>query len=224
MDKFETNGFELLQSAVSGEELNRLLDALSEHEMSGPGLRHLLTRNETVRRFASSHALLKIARKHLGEDANPVKAILFDKNAESNWYVTWHQDLTIAVQKKIEQPGFGPWSVKDGVQHVQPPAAVLENMIAIRIHLDPCSADNGAISFIPGSHKSGKLEAAQIIAWREEREAVSCPAERGDVIIMRPLILHSSGKATKPEHRRVLHLEYAGGPLPGGLEWRDTED
>lgn len=221
MDSFDTNGFELLPSVVTDEELNKLQNALSEHEMSGPGLRHLLTRNETIRQFASSSTLLEIAKRHLGSLAKPVKAILFDKTVESNWYVTWHQDLTIAVREKIEQSGFGPWSLKDGVQHVQPPVAVLENMIAIRIHLDPCSADNGAISFIPGSHKSGKLNADEIQTWREKQDPTSCSADKGDVIIMRPLILHSSGKASKPEHRRVLHIEYTGVGLPGGLIWSE---
>ncbi len=222
MDDFETYGFELLQAVVTEEELNHLHDALREHEMSGPGLRHLLTRNETIRQFASSPSLLEIARKRLGPHVIPVKAILFDKTAESNWYVTWHQDLTIAVREKIEQEGFGPWSMKDGVQHVQPPAAVLENMIALRIHLDPCAEGNGAISFIPGSHNSGKLDAEQIVAWREKQEPISCPANQGDVIVMRPLILHSSGKASKPEHRRVLHIEYASAGLPGGLQWSEA--
>jgi hypothetical protein len=36
---------------------------------------------------------------------------------------------------------------------------------------------------------------------------------------MRPLLLHASSPAADPRHRRVIHLEFAAEPLPGGLEW-----
>jgi len=38
---------------------------------------------------------------------------------------------------------------------------------------------------------------------------------------MRPLTLHASSAATSPSHRRVLHIEYITGGLPGGLEFHD---
>jgi hypothetical protein len=32
---------------------------------------------------------------------------------------------------------------------------------------------------------------------------------------MRPLLLHSSARASTPRHRRVVHLEFAPRELPG---------
>lgn len=224
MDSFDSNGFVLLKSIVSDGDIELLKRTIGEFMTSPatPGVRHLLRRSFAVRRLAKSPAIIGIAAKYLGAAAKPVKAIFFDKTPASNWYVTWHQDLTIAVKEKIEIPEYGPWSVKDDIPHVQPPASVLQNMIAIRIHLDSCSEENGALKFICGSHKSGKLTAEEICEWKEKNKSTCCPADRGDVIVMRPLILHSSSKASKPEHRRVLHIEYAAADLPGGLKWSEA--
>ncbi len=109
--------------------------------------------------------------------------------AASNWYVTWHQDLSIPVKDKADIEGYGPWSVKDGFVHVQTPSNILERMVSLRIHLDPCSEENGAIKFIAGSRGAGILDPAELSKWRDENEAIVCPAQRGDVIVMRPLIL-----------------------------------
>lgn len=73
---------------------------------------------------------------------------MFDKASDANWNLAWHQDVTIAVQRQMDVPGFGPWSVKDGIVHVQPPEEVLNAMVAIRVHLDPCGADNGPLRVI----------------------------------------------------------------------------
>ena len=36
---------------------------------------------------------------------------------------------------------------------------------------------------------------------------------------MRPLLLHASSPSKVPGHRRVIHLDFASSPLPGGLYW-----
>ncbi|MBX9689665.1 MAG: phytanoyl-CoA dioxygenase family protein [Candidatus Obscuribacterales bacterium] len=224
MNSFEDSGFVQIKSLVNDDEIELLKQAIAEHHSlpTAPGVRHLLRRSPIIRRLAKSPAVLGIAAKYLGANAVPVKAIYFDKTAAANWYVTWHQDLTIAVKEKIEVAGYGPWSMKDDIPHVQPPTSVLENMLAIRIHLDDCSAENGAINFIAGSHSYGKLNAQEICEWREKHASICCPAERGDAIVMRPLILHSSSKSLNPEHRRVLHIEYACVELAGGLKWNEA--
>ena len=43
----------------------------------------------------------------------------------------------------------------------------------------------------------------------------------GDALLMRPLLLHSSGRLRTASHRRVIHIEYAAFALPGGLQWHD---
>jgi hypothetical protein len=86
-------------------------------------------------------------------DAFAVPATLFDKTADANWLVPWHQDLTICVKKKVDVPGYGPWTIKAGVPHVQPPVAILDRRLAVRIHLDNCSERNGALRVLPGTHR-----------------------------------------------------------------------
>lgn len=136
--------------------------------------------------------------------------------------MTWHQDLSIPVQARIEIDGYGPWSIKDGVAHVQPPAEVLEQMVSLRVHLDACPVNNGAIKFVAGSHRQGIMEWDQVAQCRDNQQQNICPAERGDVIAMRPLILHSSSTSDMAEHRRVLHLEYASVSLPPGMRWAEA--
>lgn len=221
---FERDGFEHLPSVIDASAVATLLEAIGEIQcQSGKaGVRGLLRSSRIIQGFASSPAILGIASSVIGDCALPVRAIYFDKTPTSNWYVTWHQDLTIAVMEKVEAPGWGPWSIKDGVPHVQPPASVLNNMISLRFHLDNCAVENGAIKFIAGSHLDGVLGADEIAVRRNQSEHLVCAAELGDVIAMRPLILHSSSPSLSPAHRRVLHIEYAAEDLPFGLRWAEA--
>ncbi|MFN8552596.1 MAG: phytanoyl-CoA dioxygenase family protein [Candidatus Obscuribacterales bacterium] len=224
LSDFERDGFAVFKAVVPSPQIEQLIDIVEEtrKEKSVPGLRNLLKRCSALRTFASSGVVFKIAQQILGGTPLPVRAILFDKTPASNWYVTWHQDLSIPVQNKVDLEGYGPWSTKDEILHVQPPAAILEKMVSLRIHLDACSEANGAIKFIAGSHRRGILEPEQIGSFRDSHAAFVCPADRGDIIAMRPLILHSSSIAEVPGHRRVLHLEYAGTALPSGIEWAEA--
>jgi ectoine hydroxylase-related dioxygenase (phytanoyl-CoA dioxygenase family) len=125
----------------------------------------------------------------------------------------------IPVADRKEVPGFTAWSVKQNVPHVRPTEHVLEGMLTLRVHLDDCPQDNGALKVIPGSHSNGILNDDQINEVISRVPPVICEALRSDVLVMRPLLLHASSPANAPSHRRVIHLEYAAEPLPGGLEW-----
>jgi len=221
---FENDGFALLRAAVSTEQIDELTECIeaARESKTAPGMRNLLNRCSAVRNFAAFGMASMIAREILGVEPLPVRAILFDKTPISNWYVTWHQDLSIPVKAKMELPGYTSWSEKEGVTHVQPPAEILERMVSLRIHLDACGESNGPIKFIATSHLSGVLAPDDIARWRDAHPQVICAAQCGDVIAMRPLILHSSSIAETPEHRRVLHLEYAGIELPPGLDWAEA--
>ena len=172
-----------------------------------------------VRKLAEAPTIRELVDPILGKGAFAVRGILFDKTPAANWKVPWHQDLTIAVQSKSDIPGFRTWTVKDGVPHVQPPTEVLENMLAVRIHLDDCAESNGPLRVIPGSHSKGRLSARQIKSIQELTSCKSCPVGRGGVLLMRPLLLHASSVASSPNHRRVIHLEFASCRLPSGLRW-----
>jgi len=152
-----------------------------------------------------------------------VRAILFDKTPEANWPVAWHQDQIIAVAERIEVQGFSAWSVKEGLPHVRPPAGILESMITARLHLDDCVAANGALQVLPGSHRAGFLSEDAIRRWTREVSPRFCEVPHGGVLLMKPLVLHASSPSTQPGHRRVLHIEYGPGTLPGGLRWPSVE-
>jgi hypothetical protein len=161
--------------------------------------------------------LIRELAHELGE--RPVRGIFFDKVPEANWKVPWHQDITIAVKARIDVPGFKGWSVKDGIPHVQPPVEILQQMTTVRISLDDCTPENGPLRVIPGSHLLGRLPKSEVLRRGHEGPSVECCVRAGGAVWMKPLLIHSSSKARLPSHRRVLHLEFAGCDLPGGLEW-----
>ena len=174
-----------------------------------------------VHALAVSDPIQFLLRPHLPAKPFPVRAIYFDKSPDANWLVAWHQDQTIAVQERHDLPGFGPWSVKNGIVHVQPPVELLEQMVTIRIHLDDADKSNGALRVLPGTHCLGRLDSATISRLQTERSEVTCCAAAGDALLMRPLLLHASGRSVSSRHRRVLHIEYSSSELPGGLAWSE---
>jgi len=228
--EFVDQGFSMVRAAVSDAHCQELESALepvlqAEGRDDGSlplhGIRHLLSRSESIRTLASAGEFQELASHALSAPAAPVKAIYFDKLPGANWVVPWHQDLSIAVRGESPVPGFVNWTSKAGVVHVQPPASVLESIVTLRIHLDDCPASNGALRVIPGSHQSGRLDPDQIAKLRQERSEVVCEAQRGDVLVMSPLLLHASPRSTAPRHRRIVHIEYSSKPLPEPLQWHN---
>ena len=160
-----------------------------------------------------------VAAGAIGPAARPVRAILFDKTATANWSLGWHQDRTIVVAERREVEGYGPWTVKAGLQHVAPPFELLARMVTLRVHLDPVSADNAPLLIAPGSHRAGRAAEQDIDAVVAGCGVVTCLAERGDVWLYATPILHASETAARPQRRRVLQVDYAAEDLPHGLEW-----
>ena len=223
----DVHGFALVPDVVGEASVAELLAALDDAEGAEGvrrrenvyAIRNLLEEVPAVAELARAPEIRALVEPVLGPGAFAVRGILFDKTPDANWKVTWHQDLTIAVQERREAEGFGPWSEKAGIVHVQPPAEVLERMVTVRLHLDPCGPGNGPVQLISGSHRVGRLSAGDVQAWRTRAEPVAACTGAGGVLLMRPLALHASSPATLPAHRRVIHLEFAADELPGGLEW-----
>ena len=209
-------GFAVLPQVLTKGECEKLIEQLGPASSAG---RRGILELTLIAKLACSDRLLSLVRPHLAAQPRPVRGIYFDKSPEANWLVAWHQDLTIAVREKIDVAGFGPWSIKDGVPHVQPPVPLLEQMLTVRLHLDDCSESNGALRVIPGSHRSGRLSAEGIRQLRNEQPAIVGCVAAGDALLMRPLLLHSSGRSRTSGHRRVVHTEYASFALPDGLNW-----
>jgi len=174
----------------------------------------------SIQELAVSRPVREIMETVLGPKCFAVRGIFFNKTRTSNWKVVWHQDLTIAVRERRDIDGFGPWTTKAGVLHVQPPARVLNGILAIRLHLDASGPDNGPLRVIPGSHREGRLSAEQIGGWHKAN-AVTCIVPKGGALVMRPLLLHASSACAVPNSRRVIHIEFAAAELPQGLEWHD---
>ena len=223
----QADGFAIVEEVLSCQKVDSLLDALERIGDVGSvrkrggifAVRNLLDASAEVSQLANSDAVREIVEPILGEHFFPVRGILFDKIPDANWKVPWHQDVTIAVKERIETDGFGPWSMKADVLHVQPPAAILEHMLSVRLHRDVCGEENGALRVLPRSHTRGKIPEEEIPTVRQHLPEEVCAVGLGGALLMRPLLLHASSPARVPGHRRVIHLDFASVGLPAGLRW-----
>jgi ectoine hydroxylase-related dioxygenase (phytanoyl-CoA dioxygenase family) len=116
-------------------------------------------------------------------------------------------------------PEFDNWTVKGGTIHVEPPFAILERMVTMRVHLDDVDAENAPLLIVPGSHRLGRLVEAQIAGIDKEGTTAACIATAGDVWVYSTPILHASEASRRPRKRRVLQIDFSADKLPGGLEW-----
>ncbi|RCH56169.1 phytanoyl-CoA dioxygenase [Mucilaginibacter hurinus] len=222
------NGFAIINNIYSAAEVSAITNILSSVQATNGNYRKTADLF-AIRRFFKevpevaapifNDKLKQVIEECLGCGYFVVKSIYFDKPGNSNWFVAYHQDLTISVDKKIEASGYGPWTIKGKHFGVQPPLAVLEDNYTIRIHLDETDASNGALKVIPGSHTKG-IYRPETIDWSVEQE-VTCAVEAGGVMIMKPLLLHSSGRTVNKQSRRVIHIEFSRTALPAGLGWAE---
>ncbi|WP_430424439.1 phytanoyl-CoA dioxygenase family protein [Phenylobacterium sp.] len=190
------------------------VEALRELPTSGPGVRlHDARLHDLITPATEAATALMRAQ------ARPVRAVVFDKTADANWLVAWHQDRTICVAERVEAEGFGPWSRKNGALHVAPPVSILERMVTLRIHLDHVGPDNAPLRAALGSHCIGVVSAADAAARAATFAQVVCLAAAGDVWAYATPILHASDRSRTPIRRRVLQVDYASADLPGGLTW-----
>jgi hypothetical protein len=225
-EQIDELGFTIVDRGLEGHEVDAVLRELQPLETSlyaagRGGLRDALRISPPTRRLVTHPSVRHVVDAVLGPGAFAVRGVLFDKHAGANWKVPWHQDLTIAVRHAVPADGYGPWSAKAGVPHVQPPQQILESMITVRVHLDDCDSSNGPLRVFGGSHRSGRLSDASIAAVANSIEPVTCTCHRGGLLVMRPLLVHGSSSATVPSRRRVLHLDFASCSLAGGLEWAE---
>ncbi len=224
----ETEGFAVIDSVFSDGEVEQLLSVISMVDTSKATFRKT-TGLFAIRQFFKevpdsakivfNKRLNSIISTLFGDDYFVVKSIYFDKPGESNWFVAYHQDLTISVDKKINIEGFGPWTIKQDQFAVQPPLTILQDNFTIRIHLDDTDENNGALKVIPASHLKGVYR-PETIDWTVEKE-MTCKVKKGGIMFMKPLLLHASGRTTNYHKRRVIHIEFSRSTLPNGLQWAE---
>lgn len=169
--------------------------------------------------IASPGSIGSLAADVIGRHARPVRAILFDKTATTNWALGWHQDRTICVRARVDVPGFGPWTIKQGLVHVAPPFGVIERMNTTRVHLDDVPETNAPLLVALGSHRAGCVATGAIDGIVRRSVVMPCLAAAGDVWIYSTPILHSSKPAIEPARRRVLQVDYSADTLPANLAW-----
>jgi hypothetical protein len=225
---FRDDGYFICDEVISSGDVERLRRAVADlanrqevrRKRSVYGVRNLLEICPSVRSLAAEPSVRQFATAVLGDSAFAVRAIFFDKVPDANWSLFWHQDNAIAVKERREIPGFAAWSNKAGVWQVQPPAEILAQMIAVRVHLDDCGPDNGPLRVLPGSHRFGWLD-DELDDWKSRVPEVVCTVRCGGIVAMCPLTVHASAASEAASHRRVIHIEYAAAELPSGLEWRN---
>ena len=230
-NEINSEGFTILNNVYTENELEKLISLIEKKTENN-------TENATFRKsqdlfairqfhkeipetldFIFNQNLKDIIENTFGKGYFITKSIYFDKPEKSNWFVAYHQDLTISVNKKIEIENFENWTVKQNQFAVQPPTAILEKNFTIRIHIDKTTKDNGALKVINNSHSKGifRVENLEI-----ENETV-CEVEKGGIMIMKPLLFHASNKTTNNERRRVIHIEFSNQQLPDGLDWSEKD-
>ena len=227
-ENISANGFVIINDIYTEDEIDNILYTISEAGTSRPAFRKT-TDLFAIRQFFKeipaavekvfTKSLNKIISAIYGDGYFVVKSIYFDKPENSNWFVSWHQDLTISVDKKIELEDYGPWTTKQNQFAVQPPLSILEDNFTIRIHLDDTNEENGALKIVPKSHLKGICR-PETIDWTKETE-ITCIINKGGIMIMKPLLQHSSGRTTNKNKRRVIHIEFSRSLLPENLNWSE---
>lgn len=216
--RLDAHGAQLFSAALDGAELGSLIEILSDQPSDQAGIR--LFGLEAIRPFlASSGPVGSLAAAAMAGAPQPVRAILFDKTASTNWSLAWHQDRVVAVRERRDVGGFGPWTRKHGALHVAPPFEVLARMTTLRVHLDPVPETNAPLLIAPGSHRLGRISEADVPGVVGRCGVATCLARPGDIWLYATPILHASERAAAPASRRVLQVDYALGDLPGGLAW-----
>jgi ectoine hydroxylase-related dioxygenase (phytanoyl-CoA dioxygenase family) len=215
---FESHGFAVVEQVLTDSECTKVAQHFDAFTSDEAGSRALLELDWCRNLALTLRSDAEIAR-HLPADSVAVQCTAFAKTPGTNWLVSLHQDLSIPVRERVEHAECRGWSIKQGVLFVQPPLAVLESLVAVRVHIDACSAENGALRVVPGSHRLGRLGAAAQAKVRDASGEVVVPVDRGGALLMRPLILHASSKAAVPDGRRVLHFLFGSRALPLGLRW-----
>ena len=210
-------GFTIIENCCAPSECDDIVIQLGT--ISGPGTRCLL--DDSWCQTLSALLKRRVARA-IPEISSlvAVQCTLFNKSSASNWLVTFHQDRSIPVAPSVVSPTWPGWSQKEGMTFIHGTDELLAQMVAVRLHVDPCTSGNGPLRVIPGSHRAGTLSSEAIDDLREMTDEQQLLVGRGGVVVMRPMLLHASSKSHTIEARRILHFLFGPKTPPAGLQWR----
>lgn len=208
VEEFEREGFVVLPGAITKESLLKISDSCEKLGLEGAGNRNMLSYSWVAKLSNTLKKDLRLSAL-LPSKAKSVQCIYFNKSESSNWLVAPHRDTTIHVQNRFESKGWSAWSQKQGGHFVRPPKSVLSSLVAVRLHLENCTINNGALCVVPRSHREQESSSQQ---------TTICEAMAGSALVMRPTLIHSSSKL-KSGRRRVLHFVFGPEKLPSPARW-----
>ena len=231
VEEIESEGFTIIENIYTEKEVDLLISIIEKNTENSSGkltfkkseaifaIRQFLNEIPETLEIIFNKNMKEIIKDHFGENYFVTKSIYFDKPEMSNWFVAYHQDLTISVNKKVEMENFENWTTKQNQFAVQPPKNILDNNFTIRIHLDKTTKENGALKVVTKSHKKGicRIENIEI---KSETESY-CEVKSGGIMIMKPLLFHASNKTLNNKRRRVIHIEFSNQELPNDLKWEE---
>lgn len=231
MEQLKHDGYLLLPSVFDDSECKQLICQI-EHALERDqnltdfrqsrgtvyAARNLLDGNTELKSVCKKHAIESFLENVFGSQFGLVRLLYFDKPSHRSWSIPFHKDMTIAVENNsIPSRAFSKPTRKAGVDHIEAPVHVLQNMLTIRVHLDKVTSENGPLQVVPGSHLNGKE------VQKNDDQPTSILCESGDVLAMRPLISHGSGHSNSEMgiRRRILHYEFCSmARLPDGFQWK----
>ena len=216
-------GFAEISTLVDSQTLDQMIAALKvsqQNTTSGcAGICNLLD-IPCAAELASSGAVRMVAEAVLGSKCFAVGGTFSDEGPDGKG--GWHQDTLIAVRERREAPGFDEWSEQSGIHYVRPPSEVLQRMISIRLNLNACGEKSGLFQMLSASHRQGVLTSEEIQkkAAMDEHFAITGPVVRGGMLAFKPLLIHTSTPVSPTAFPQTLQLDFAGDPLPHGMNWR----
>ena len=216
-EELAQQGFAIVSTALPSRHIDEITLRLESLKSDGPGSRNALDQ-DWCWQLAAFLRSLPVLSEVFG-NLVAVQCTYFDKRSYGNWLVPIHQDLSIPVKEFVEAEALTGWTRKQGRTFVQAPVDVLEEMIAVRLHLDDSDHGNGPLRVVAGSHQFGRIPSRDCARHRAEYGEVECVVARGGVILMKPLLLHASSKSVTSRRRRVLHFVFGPHDLPHGLAW-----
>lgn len=214
-------GFEIIEHVYSAREINTIISVIENQYLENKfGIREFLLNQPILHEIIFNEKLIQVIKSISSSCNKIIKSVYFDKPPSANWIVNWHQELTINLVERKEINGYKNWRVTKNRVIVRSPREFLEKIFTIRIHLDDCMEENGALRIIEGSHKEGVIE---IKDWMKDKKGTEkvCEVKAGGIIIMKPLILHSSRRTENMKNRRVIHVEFTDEELPNVLSWKE---
>jgi ectoine hydroxylase-related dioxygenase (phytanoyl-CoA dioxygenase family) len=219
LTSFADDGVAVIEAVVSETTLARLRGLQEFSDSILPGQRSFQIAAPVAGLIGREGVLTDLATRLTGQIIRPVRVLYFDKKPGANWAVPWHQDRTIAVAGRIDVPGYETWSIKAGIDHVEPPEDVLRRTVSLRLHVDDCDQDNGPLLILRSSFRLGRVTSSDIKKHVSEGHISACCAKAGDVVAIRGLTIHASERSLQPSRRRVLHVDFGPPSLPHGLDW-----